>query len=220
MANIEGTEPKNLSSSLSDESDEPPLTRQRVDTVSFKVEATTKSLVREVSLEMEPIEVVVSSCSTSPISELLEDSGDKVIVNPETDEASYGTLSRRRAKSGIDAVILKSANSARRSVKVNTNVEVITLDDVTGDENLSPVPRVSTLNRFRNTISWKRGRSLVKQSFANTRQDHFLSFHNISYAVPQKKFFRTIGTKVILKNLRYIIILLLSYQTLPTLCMH
>ena len=221
MANIEGTEPKNLSSTLSDESDEPPLTRKRVDTVSFKVEATTKSLVREVSLEMEPIEVVVvSSCSTSPISELLEDSEDKVIINPETDEASYGTLSRRRAKSGIDAVILKSANSARRSVKVNTNIEVITLDDATGDENLSPVPRVSTLNRFRNTFSWKRGRSLVKQSFADTRQDHFLSFHNISYAVPQKKFFRTIGTKVILKNLRYIIMFLLCYQTLPTLCMH
>lgn len=183
--------------------------RKRVDTVSFKVEVTT--VVREAALEMEPVEVVVSSCSTSPNSELLEDSEDKVIVNPETDDASYGTLSRRRAKSGIDAVILKSANSARRSVKVNTNVEVVDLTDATGDKNLLPAPHVSTFNRFRNTFSWKRGRSLARQSFADKRQDHFLSFHNISYTVPQKKFFRAIGTKVILKNLRYVIMLLNNY---------
>ena len=197
QSNTEGTE------TILGESDEPSSDlgpRKRADTVSFKVEATT--LVREASLKMEPLEVVVSSCSISPNSELLEVSEDKVIINPETDEASYGTLSRRRAKSGIDAVILKSANSARRSVKVNTNVEVINLNDTTGDETLLPSPHASTFNRFRNTFSWKRGGSLARQSFADKRQDHFLSFHNISYTVTQKKFFQAIGTKDILKNLR------------------
>lgn len=189
----------------SNESSSDQQPRKRTRTISFKVEATT--LVKEVSLEIEPQEVVVSSCSTSPISELLEDSAeDMMTVNPDTEEASYGTLSRKRAKSGIDAVILKSATSARRSVKVNANVEVAVLDDAVGDENLLPVPRVSTFSRYRNTFSWKRdrSRSLTRQSFAGKSKENFLSFHNIGYTVPQKKFFRTIGTKVILKDVRYV----------------
>ena len=186
-----------------DESPSNPIPRKRASTISFKVESTT--LLREVSLEIEPLEVVVSSCSTSPISELQEDSKDEVIVNPEAEQVSY-TLTRKRAKSGLDSVIKKSANSAfKRSVKVNASIAMTDLDDAIGDENLSPVPRVSTLNRYRNTFSWTRGRTLTRQSFAGKSKDNFLSFHNISYTVQQKKFFRALRTKTILKNIRYVI---------------
>ena len=185
--------------------DESPRPRKRASTISFKVESTT--LLREASLEIEPLDVVVSSCSTSPISELLEDSEDVVNVNPEAEQVSYSnTLTRKRAKSGLDSVIKKSANSAlKRSVKVNASVEETDFDDAIGDESLSPVPRVNTLNRFRNTFSWKRGRSVTRQSFAGKSKDNFLSFHNIRYTVQQKRLFRTLGTKVILKNVRYVI---------------
>ena len=186
-----------------DESSSASRLRKRASTISFKVEAAT--LVREASLEIESPEVVVSSCSTSPISEVEEGSADEVIVNPEAEQASY-TLTRKRAKSGIDSLIKKSANSAlKRSVKVNPNVVVLDLDEAIGNENLSPVPRVSTISRYRNTFSWNRGRSVTRQSFAGKSKDNFLSFHNISYTVQQRKFFRALGPKVILKNVRCVI---------------
>ena len=148
-------------------------------------------------------DVVIANpkASTNPNSELKEDSEDAVNADPEV----YNTLTRKRAVSGIDAVMVKSANKARSSVKINTNVEMTVLDDVTGDENLSPVSRVSTFGRYRKTFSWNRGRSFARQSFAGKSKDNFLSFHNIGYTVPQKKFFRATGTKVILKNVRYVI---------------
>ena len=179
-----------------------PRPRKQVSTISFKVEATTP--ISEASLEIEPVEVVVSSCSTSPISELEEDSEVAVIVNPETDQVSY-TLTRKRVRSGLDSLAIKSANSAvKRSV---ASVETADLDDAIGDENVSPVPHVSTLNRYRNTFSWKRGRSITRQSFAAKSSDNFLSFHNISYTVQQKKIFRVLGSKVILNNIRYVLII-------------
>ena len=179
-----------------------PRPRKQASTISFKVEATT--LISEASLEIEPVEVVVSSCSTSPISELEEDSEVAVIVNPETDQVSY-TLTRKRVRSGLDSLTIKSANSAvKRSV---ASVETADLDDAIGDENVSPVPRVSTLNRYRNTFSWKRGRSVTRQSFATKSSENFLSFHNISYTVQQKKIFRVLGSKVILNNVRYVLII-------------
>ena len=173
-----------------DESPSDSRPRKRASTISFKVESTT--LLREASLEIEPLDVVVSSCSTSPISELEEDSADVVIVNPDAEQASY-TRTRKRAKSGLDSVIKKSAYSAR-SVKVNA-----ASSELHDGENLSPV---NTLNRYRNTFSWTRGKSLTRQSFAGKSKDNFLSFHNISYTVQQKKFFRALGTKVILNNVR------------------
>lgn len=184
------------------ERDKSPKPRKRTSTISFKVESTT--LLKEASLEIEPSDVVVSSCSTSPISELEEDSADVVIVNPEAEQVSYTPAHRKRVKSGLDSVIKKSANSAlKRSVKVNTaSLAVKELDDAIDGENLLPAPRVGTLDRFRNTFSWGRGRSLTRQSFAAKSKDNFLSFHNISYRVQQKKFFQALGTKVILKNVR------------------
>ena len=185
-----------------DESPSDPRPRKRASTISFKVESATLDMVREASLEIEPLQsdVVVSSCSTSPISEL-EDSADVVIVNPEAEQVSYSTLTRKRA-TGLNPVIKKSADSAlKRSVKINASLAA-ELDDEIDGENLSPMPRVSTLNRFRNTFSWTRGRSLARQSFDVKSKDNFLSFHNISYTVQQKKFFQALGTKVILKNVR------------------
>ena len=194
-----------------------PISRKRASTISFKVEATTP--IREASLEIEPLEVVVSLCSTSPISELEDDSEDAVIVNPEAEQVLY-TLTRKRAKSGIDSVLIKSANSAlKRSVKINANVEAADLDHAFGDKNVSPVPRVSTLNRYRNTFSWKRGRSVTRQSFAAKSASNFLSFHNISYTVQQKKLFGVLKTKVILNNVRYVLIINTYISLLPIILM-
>lgn len=203
------TKGKKLTRSLSDYSHNSSLDlgpMKRSNTVSFKVEATALTVVREVSLKIEPPEEVVveSSCLTRPNSELQEESEDKVIVNPDTERAVYRP-SRKRATSGLDSVMIKSANYARRSVKVITNVEeVVKLDNATDNENLSSVPRVNTFNRYRNAFSWSRGRSFTRHSFTSKSKDNFLSFHHISYTVQQKKFFRAIGTKTILKNVRYI----------------
>ena len=155
----------------------------------------------ELKEDSEDVVIANPKASTNPNSELKENSEDAVNADPEV----YNTLTRKRAVSGIDAVMVKSASKARSSVKINTNVEMTVLDDVTGDENLSPVSRVSTFGRYRKTFSWNRGRSFARQSFAGKSKDNFLSFHNIGYTVPQKKFFRATGTKVILKNVRYVI---------------
>lgn len=166
-------------------------------TVSFKIETTTTVKETSISLSIQPQEMVISSCSISPSSELEEE--DMVFVHPVTEQVSYRP-SRKRVKSGLDSTVIKSANSVLRKF-VNTDVDMTDLED-TSD---SPVPRVSTFDRYRNTFSWNRGRSFTRQSFAHKNKGNHLSFHNIGYTVQQKKFFRVIGTKVILKNVRYVI---------------
>ena len=191
-----------INSHKSSESSDLEPTNRPKRTVSFTIEAVTQ--VKEASLEIEPEEAVVSSCSTSP-RELLENFEDAVIINPATKQVSY-IPTRKRAKAGLNSIIMKSANSAvMKSVMINAIAEEAKdLDDSTDNENKLPVSHLSTFNRYRNTFSWKRGRSVTRQSFVGKSQDNFLAFHEIGYTVQQKKFFRAIGSKVILKNIRYV----------------
>ena len=182
-------------------------------TVSFTIEATSK-ITREASIIVHNGDVVVSSSSspspTEPQNEQKSDQQDKqqsiensddvndsqVIVNPETEEVSFRPRRRATSNTMFKASIIR-------------NPAVLEETDDFNDEDFPqqrrPRPRVSTLSRFRSSFSFgPKDRTLSRSSasFVDKSKNNFLLFHDVGYTVQQKKYFRRLQPKVILKNIR------------------